>query len=303
MTNELKVAAIVVTFNKVAFLSKNIEHLLNQDTTIEEIIIVDNASTDDTETYMTSLAANNPKINYQRLTKNIGGAGGFSHGIKTAFDNPVIDYAWVMDDDTMPRNNSLTTLLDAAHNRLADNFGFLVSNTRWTDGHAALMNVPETTSDWNDRVADNLVGIKTGTFVSFMTSRKVVSELGLPIKEFFIWSDDLEFSSRISKRYPSYLVTDSLVDHEMAKNQGVKFLEETDVNRLGRYTYSFRNKMYIERRDGHKGYLRYKVSLLLLMLTLPFKSVDFKWQKERILLKGFNQGLFFKPTVEFLNKR
>lgn len=303
MTNDLKVAAIVVTFNKVDFLTKNIEHLLNQDTTIEEIIIVDNASTDDTETYMTSLATNNPKINYQRLTKNIGGAGGFNHGIKTAFDNPVIDYAWVMDDDTMPRKNSLTSLLDAAHNRLADNFGFLVSNTRWTDGHAALMNVPETTSDWNDRVADNLVGIKTGTFVSFMTSRKVVSELGLPIKEFFIWSDDLEFSSRISKRYPSYLVTDSLVDHEMAKNQGVKFLEETDVNRLGRYTYSFRNKMYIERRDGHKGYLRYKISLLLLMLTLPFKSVDFKWQKERILLKGFNQGLFFKPTVEFLNKR
>lgn len=302
MKSNSKTAAVVVTFNKLDFLKRNIDHLLAQSVLPAEIVIVDNASTDGTTQYMQKLAGEQSLINYVRLDQNVGGAGGFNYGIKTALLNDGIDYVWIMDDDTMPRPATLENLLFAANSQLKGDFGFLVSNTRWTDGHAALMNVPETTQGWNDRAADGLIGLKTGTFVSFLTSRNVVSQVGLPIKEFFIWSDDLEYSSRISKKFPSYFVVNSLVDHEMAKNQSVKFLEETDANRLKRYFYSFRNKLYIERRDGHRGYLRYKLSLISLMFGLPFKNTAFKWQKEKILLRGFFSGLHFKPQVEFLSE-
>ncbi|MCH4057136.1 MAG: glycosyltransferase family 2 protein [Lactobacillaceae bacterium] len=303
MTKQSRVAAVVVTFNRLDFLKKCINHLLSQTILPAEILIIDNASTDDTQREITALAQQNELINYQRLEKNVGGAGGFNYGIKAAFTNPIIDDVWLMDDDTMPRPETLEKLLEA-ENKLDHKFGFLVSNARWAkNGHAALMNVPETTAGWNDLAENGLIGLKTGTFVSFLTSRAVVEKVGLPIKEFFIWSDDLEFSSRISKKYPGYFVIDSLVDHDMAKNQSVQFLQENDPNRLGRYYYSFRNKLYIEHRDGHRGYLRYKISLLSLIFSLPFKRISYKGKKEKILIRGFFSGLRFRPKVEFLKNK
>lgn len=302
MSKTTKVAAVVVTYNRLAFLKKCIAHLLAQTSLPDEILIIDNASTDQTQEEMKIIQKESARISYCRLDTNIGGAGGFNFGIKKAFQNKEIEYVWLMDDDTMPRPTALATLLQAGE-QLDQDFGFLVSNTRWAkNGQAALMNVPETSSNWNNMAEKGLIGLRTGTFVSFFVSRRIVEQVGLPIKEFFIWSDDLEFSSRISAKYPSYLVINSLVDHDMAKNQSVQFLQEKDPKRLNRYYYSFRNKLYIERRDGHRGYARYKLSLFLLLCALPFKHTAYRWRKERILFKGLWSGLFFRPEVESLNE-
>ncbi|MCG4840937.1 hypothetical protein, partial [[Ruminococcus] torques] len=64
------------------------------------------------------------------------------------------------------------------------------------------------------------VPVIMGTFVSFFVSRRVIESVGLPIKEFFIWADDLEFSRRISKKHPCFYIGDSIVLHKCSSNVG-----------------------------------------------------------------------------------
>ena len=74
---------------------------------------------------------------------------------------------------------------------------------------------------------------------------------GLPIKEFFIWGDDVEYTRRIALREPSYLVEDSQVLHDTKNNVGSNIVY--DDERIDRYRYAYRNEMYIARRMEAKS--------------------------------------------------
>ena len=53
----------------------------------------------------------------------------------------------------------------------------------------------------NDEVDDSLENyseIIMATFVSLFIKAETIRKVGLPIKDFFIWSDDLEYTRRIS---------------------------------------------------------------------------------------------------------
>ena len=73
-----KIAVVVVTYNRLKLLKKCIYNLKNQRNV--DIIVINNASTDETEKYIQSIK--NEKIIYCNTGKNLGGAGGFSYGIK-----------------------------------------------------------------------------------------------------------------------------------------------------------------------------------------------------------------------------
>ena len=59
---EIKVVAVVVTYNRLDLLKENINALLAQKYNDFDIMIIDNASTDGTEKYVRSIE--NKKINY-----------------------------------------------------------------------------------------------------------------------------------------------------------------------------------------------------------------------------------------------
>lgn len=101
----LKIATIVVTYNRKEKLIRCLQHIQDQNLSTD-IIVIDNMSTDGTQEVLKSLIQNH-KIIYKRLEKNIGGAGGFSEGIKYAY-NLGYEYFWVMDDDCMPKQDALS---------------------------------------------------------------------------------------------------------------------------------------------------------------------------------------------------
>ena len=73
----MKVIGVIVTYNRKKLLKNTVEALLNQTYKLDSIIIVDNASTDGTEEYLTNLGyLNNSMIKYIKLNENTGGAGG-----------------------------------------------------------------------------------------------------------------------------------------------------------------------------------------------------------------------------------
>ncbi len=70
----------------------------NQTASPDSIIIVNNASTDGTQTCLEELSAESTVYDIINLSQNIGGAGGFSKGIERAVQKD-IESVLLIDDD------------------------------------------------------------------------------------------------------------------------------------------------------------------------------------------------------------
>lgn len=292
MPKKYSIAAVVVTYNRKELLKETIQALLNQTFKLAEIIIVNNCSTDGTKNILNEYKESITIIN---LKQNIGGAGGFNTGLKYAYKKGHSLF-WLMDDDTISKQNSLEKLISAYNELANDNIGFLCSNVLWIDESPCLMNIPTVDKIFNKQLSQKAIKVKRATFVSILITRDAVKKCGYPIKEFFIWSDDTEFTERLSKKFNNYFIMDSIVIHKMKENVGADII--IDNSRLERYFYAFRNRIYIYRKNGIKSFIKYMLSLLLIIIKIIFKTNELRLKKIFIILKGTFAGLVFYPKIE-----
>ncbi|WP_255522290.1 glycosyltransferase [Paracoccus sp. NBH48] len=75
-----KTAAVIVTFNRSGKLMAVLDALAAQTLRPDIVLVVDNASTDDTAALVQARADGDPTIRHLRLPANVGGAGGFMPG-------------------------------------------------------------------------------------------------------------------------------------------------------------------------------------------------------------------------------
>lgn len=296
-----RVAAVVVTYNRLEMLKKSISALEQQSYSCD-ILIIDNASTDRTGRWAEEYAANSRSVFYHNTGANLGGAGGFNRGMRKAVELGY-DYVWIMDDDCIPDPDSLEKLM-TADKMLGGpvNYGFLSSKVLWTDGSQCLMNRQK----FKKQAVDNdyfkekgLQPVTQATFVSLLFPVNTIIKAGLPIKEFFIWGDDIEYTRRISVRMdmPSYLVEDSTVVHAMAQNTGSNIA--TDVpERIERYNYAFRNENYLYRKEGLKGFCYYIAKCGFNLLRIVVKAKNYRLKRCGVIIKCMFGGLFFNPEIE-----
>lgn len=294
------VVAVVVTYNRKALLKECVNALLKQTYPLDHIIIIDNHSTDGTGDYIQSYLKSG-LIDYEYMEQNIGGAGGFNQGIKEAAKY-TSEYIWLMDDDTIPTSDALKKMMDAA-DKVGFEFGFLASNVLWKDGTPCLMNIPKVHEDWiyqTQYLESNLVRLESASFVSLLVSKKAVRECGLPIKDFFIWGDDVEYTKRISKKFINYFCGDSVVVHKM------KFNERTDIytdsgTRLKRYEYMIRNRGKEIQDKGVYEKLKYLLRGMVLSLSLLIKGSNHRFERAKVVFVGTIKGLTFNPAIEYIN--
>lgn len=292
-----KIAAVVVTYNRKDLLMENIECLLAQKSKDLDIMIINNASTDGTEEALHDYITNQ-KIIYYNTGANLGGAGGFSFGIKKAAEENY-EYVWVMDDDCMPQPDALNKLL-SADEQLNGQYGFLSSKVLWKDGDICWMNRQRRTLTKTVQDYDNpLVKVVMASFVSLFLKTDIIKELGLPIKEFFIWTDDWEFTRRISRKYPCFLVNNSVVIHKSANNIGANIATDGE-DRIDRYRFLYRNDVYLYRREGIKGFCYEAVRLTEHVLRVLLKAKDHKKERIQKIIQGTKEGLSFNPDIEYV---
>lgn len=288
-----KVAAIVVTYNRLELLRENIDVLLSLENQLNNIVIINNNSNDGTKEYLNSL--NNSLFIIKNLKINLGGAGGFNHGIKVAFDETDADFFWIMDDDTIPQNNTLINLMHA-NDKLNGNYGYLCSHVVMSDGTDG--NIPQLVGDWTTQVDKGLIKVKSATFVSLFTKRSIVNELGLPISDFFIWGDDTEYTTRISKKYNSYFVIDSKVIHKAKSVRNVDITNDSS-DRLPRYFYRYRNNIYITKKyENNKRLLFLMIKHMYLAMKVLFIARNNKFKRSKLIFKGVFAGMKFNPDIE-----
>ncbi len=292
-----KTAAVVVTYNRKELLKKCLKALLSQ-TLRCDVYVIDNASTDGTEDMIREFFSES-KVSYFNTGENLGGAGGFEYGLKKAVEARY-EYAWLMDDDTIPQRRSLEMLL-RADCALKGKWGILSSVVRWSDGSMCKANRQKKTLFTFVKDVDirnrKLIRAQMVSMVSLLVKTDVVRECGLPKGEYFIWTDDYDFSGRISRKYPIYVVTSSVVIHEMKENKKANFAIEKG-DRIDRYQYLFRNDVDCYRQFGLKGWTYIILKDVYSTVNILLRAREEKGRKIVTIWKGFAKGLKFQPQSE-----
>lgn len=102
------IASITSAYNAARVLPRQIDALLRQTRSLQEIIVVDNASTDGTGAM---LAERYPQVKVLRLPSNVGAAGGWAAGLEYAALERKHDWIWNFDDDSVPGDSALEMML------------------------------------------------------------------------------------------------------------------------------------------------------------------------------------------------
>lgn len=292
-----QVCAVVVTYNRKALLVECLNALFLQICPVEKIILIDNASTDGTPDLLRQKGyLDNSLIEYLRLPTNTGGAGGFHEGIKWAYKEG-FEWIWVMDDDTIPNSNALNELF-VAHQRFdkAQQPRLLASKVVWLDGSLHIMNTPKVKLSDQERLIlaaqHSTLSVRHTTFVATLLHRTTVEQYGLPIADYFIWVDDIEYTARILRNEFGVLVPSSLVLHKTVSQHTWK-----DDN-CGKAYYHVRNNVWMLTRSSawsRKENVKRAVSFLWQILSWLFYS-KFKWSNIRLVFLGLKDGFFKVPT-------
>lgn len=325
-----KVCAIVVTYNRKDLLMDCINSILSQTRQVEGICIVDNNSTDGTpkalyekglisslppevlfQPWMIETVIQNPlgqelAIHYIRNNVNTGGAGGFNLGIKKAFKQGY-DWFWLMDDDVYADKEALKNLLGGYSKikKVEAKIGFLCSHVTWVDGTPHVMNLPNPTLPWglgrdktpyNIYIKDGILRITSCSFVSCLIHKDAISKVGLPIKEMFIYADDVEFTERIiAKGYSGFYVVNSIVIHKTKNNEPVSF-SSIQYKDLIRIFHEVKNNIYLNKKKGIIFLLRYILIDFYNHLRNSLSKGNLKGFY--YIVKGLIHGLVFNPKIE-----
>jgi GT2 family glycosyltransferase len=290
-----KTAAVILTYNRKKLLCRCIDAVTAQKDVCFDILVADGGSTDGTEALF-GAEGKYPEVIYYDLGANMGSAG-FYYAIRKAV---TLGYEnlWLMDDDVIPDETALKQLL-RADRYLEGRWGFLVSLACWKDGSLCRANIPKTAPLRFVRVSKkrNLIPVKMASWASIMIKAETVRKAGLPIKEYYIGTEDYEYTARISRRFPSYWVTASRVLH--AKDENIKAdIIKARGDRLERFYYLYRNDVHFYRKYGLQGH----VYLVLKFVYTFFRIILFEKGnrngKIKILIKGYADGFSFDPKPE-----
>jgi GT2 family glycosyltransferase len=300
----MKISCVVVSYNRVDLLKKVIGSLLNQTYPVDEIIVIDNNSGKDTRVYLDRISSSIDIVKYAQLYKNTGGAGGFYHGIKEAY-NSGADWIWVFDDDAVPKKTALDKLVNSdvfnffMHGDPGCPLGFLASRVEWIDGSICHMNTPRVHQNWSemqDLLPEN-IKLFSSSFVSTLINREAVKKVGYPVKEFFIWYDDTEYTSRITNHMPGFFVPQSRVIHHTSLNMRPLDSAYLNSKSIWKYQYGIRNETSV--LFCQHGFLRALSFVLSRCLRMAFARIN-PILVGRLFLAGIN-GMFlnYKRYIEF----
>ena len=249
----MKICAVIVTYNRIKLLKVCLEKLKNQTVPLNEIVVVNNSSTDGTKEWLD--AQEGITAIHQ---SNLGGAGGFYTGIKYAHQSNIdYDWIWIMDDDVNPANNCLENLLKYS----SDGIGVLLPLRQYkgqyllTEFKKMNFENPFKKRQINQINASDIskpVNIATMPFEGPLIKRELVDMIGYPNKYLFIFYDDTEYACKTIKAgYKIQLIPSAILNKELLTNTLNKSMLDW------RQKYLFRNSAYIDSVFGLNIVVRY----------------------------------------------
>lgn len=108
MEEGISIASVTVAYNGAKFLPPHLEALKRQSRKLDEIVVVNNASTDETSNL---LRDQYPDVTILNLAENGGVGGGYAAGLGYAALQRKHEWVWLFDQDSVPADDGLEKLL------------------------------------------------------------------------------------------------------------------------------------------------------------------------------------------------
>lgn len=296
MSENVSVAAVVVTHNRLESLVGSLDILVGQSRAPQWIIVVDNA--DDPAVRDTVESRNSDAIQtiYLGSKTNLGGAGGFALGMLTALTLGA-DWVWCADDDGRPEGPEvLATLLECADRHGLEAVSPVVCDIDEPDRLAFPLRrglewrrfrseLTDPKAHDKDSLPDDLLPGIASLFNGALLSASTLQRTGVPDYRLFIRGDEVEFHRRLQRTgvpFGTCLTTAYLHPsgtEEFRPILGGRMHTQYPDNEAKRY-FTYRNRGYLMNQPGMRK-------------LLPQEYARFGWfflvQKRDI--KGFRNWL------------
>jgi rhamnopyranosyl-N-acetylglucosaminyl-diphospho-decaprenol beta-1,3/1,4-galactofuranosyltransferase len=282
-----RILAAVVTFNRLNLLQRSVESLRKQTFPADQILVVDNSSTDGTRDWLEK----QPDVKVLRQP-NSGSAGGCYRAARYGYEEG-FDWIWMMDDDTIPHLDALERLR-ASPVLDRENTGFVYSLQLYSNGSVPVNDPGPTGADeWALTVLqERCIPVKRASFVALMVSRRAVARIGYPMKEMFFMGDDHEYTRRITDAgFRGFCVLDSVVLHETKLPTSFDFRSWSPL----KMRYSLRNHVYLIRTSTDP--LTRKVRYLAAIFLTEFGRLFTGASNLSMIFWAF-KGFCFSPKAE-----
>lgn len=311
-----RLVAVVVTYNRLAQLQVTLPRLLAaQAEGLEQIIVIDNASTDDTADWLAQQCRKHDAVSVHRCGVNGGGAGGFEAGMRLAVAQFDPNWILVMDDDARPDTGVIAGFLESERSTAMA----WAAAVYHPDGRICDMNRPTMNPFWHkgmvtrtltgmlrgrgrdgfhltavDYARPDTCAVDSGSFVGLFISRDAVEAVGYPDGKLFIYGDDVLYSLAMRQAGGTILFDPALrFEHD--------FTTITDAsqrfNPLWKSYYYYRNLLMVY-RVAAGGWFWLVVPLMVAKWTL---KVRFHSGERRlylgVLVRAIWHGLTQKAGV------
>jgi rhamnopyranosyl-N-acetylglucosaminyl-diphospho-decaprenol beta-1,3/1,4-galactofuranosyltransferase len=283
----LSVAAVVVSFNRLDYLKKCLAALESQTRPLDEIVVVENGSTDGSSDYVRKY---HPNVTLFETGANLGGAGGFAWGVEIALAHGH-DSAWLMDDDAEPHPGALLPLVGAMESKPRP--GFAAALVEDDQGNVNPHNLPAISTDPQAQLKAQRIGgvaLLHASFVGVLIDLGIAAKMPLPYADFFIWFDDVEYTKRLEKAsFGVYVVSSRMIHPNKAS--------APDMG--SRLFYYLRNQLWITRLSpGPRTLTQRPIFRFLELCQLSlgqFKHAKRKGLWFRSVALGLSHGMLNTP--------
>ena len=310
MTKSFSIASVTVAYNGAEVLPRHLAALKRQTRKLDEVVVVNNASADNT---VNLLANEYPEATLLNLAENAGVGGGFAAGLAYAALTKKYDWVWLFDQDSVPANDALERLLHGLEylGSGANSIAILApvcmdSATKlpcpglsWNGGHR--FSSPEDSSQSITLV--DLV-ISSGSLMR----REAIEVAGLPRADFFMDFVDYEHCLRLRRHgFNIAVVRDSHLDHVLGDPSKFTILGRTTYwtdHAPWRLYYRVRNEVFIVwqyySKWSNKAFFFYRVAQYAVSLLLFGKR---KMECLGMMYRGFSDGRAGRLGIRFSEAR
>lgn len=291
MTKSLSIASVTTVHNSAAVLPRQLDALLRQNRPLQKIIVVNNASTDDT---LDVISKRYPQVDVLNLPANAGVGGAFAAGLAYASREMKHDWVWLLDDDSVPQDDALESLMRgvALVDEQRERVGLLASVSVHSEtqlSYPGLLWRNGWVTPSPDSIRQPMCFVDAVISSGSLVRGEVIESVGLPRADFFMDFVDFEYCLRLRHfGYKIGVVRDSLLNHVIGNPRAVNILgrsrtwadhapwREYYMSRNQTYTIwtkypNWRSKFYVIRKlirhgAGILAFGKNKIACLKLMI-------------------------------------